>query len=430
MAKYKDLLKKILKKISELFRMIKSMINLLSPGKKRLIRKYLVSAAYTVVASALVISVIAGAYAEQLLNKINYGDIEAIADRDIELVKELDKSEEINFDIADYSQIDNSNNDSAKESNPKPAKKQTIKQIIETNELKPNESFSKDIQQQANNEIKENITSDGAWRSDDVFNLLIIGYDAGMTDGTSATANQFIRADAIIIMSVNQKNKTVKMVSISRATYVYIPNHGYKRINAAHAYGGANLLVETIELNYKVKIDKYISCDFEGFKAIVDILGGVTIDMSKIEADFAFDDETLPEGKYTMNGTQALRYVRLRKTDSDRTRTFRQRKILKEIMGQAEKMDITEKLAFMDAVLPYVTTNFNRSELVNKAFDLETYLSWNMKMYIIPPKALQLQMRDGYEVIIPDWDETTEYIHSLLYDGVEVQVITLSSYDL
>ena len=143
--------------------------------------------------------------------------------------------------------------------------------------------------------------------------------------------------------------------------------------------------------------------------------------MTKKEASFVFNTDSLSGGKYLMNGSQALRYVRLRKTDSDRTRTGRQRKVLKAIMNKAKTMNTSEKMNFLDTVLPYVTTNLNKTEIVKKISELDTYLSLPLEQYIVPQKATQYEMRDGLEVIIVDWEETTKYIHSVIYDGTEAK---------
>ena len=110
-----------------------------------------------------------------------------------------------------------------------------------------------------------------------------------------------------------------------------------------------------------------------------------------------------------------------RSTDSDRTRTGRQRKVLKAIMNKAKTMNTSEKMNFLDTVLPYITTNLNKTEIVKKISELDTYLSWPLEQYIVPQKATQYEMRDGLEVIIVDWEETTKYIHSVIYDGTEAK---------
>ncbi|MGN1478147.1 MAG: LCP family protein [Acutalibacteraceae bacterium] len=387
------------------------------------------------------------------LSKINYGDIEAVAEADAELERQLDSEEEIDFDIVDYSEIgsvettttqanksikNTSKKGTSSKSNSSNNRNTTTRRynstqstnltgtqlkIIEKKEDLSNSSIGKEIQKQANEDIAENISDDVLWYSEDVYNILIAGYDAGATDGATENTPKFYRSDAMIIASINKVKKSIRLISLSRATYAAIPGHGNKRLNTAHAYGGASLLVETIEMNYKVRIDRYVTANFEGFKSIIDTLGGITLELTKEEADFAFDDDTLPAGKYTMNGKQALRYVRLRKTDSDRVRTGRQRKVLNEILTRAKNMNTSQQLAFMDAVLPYITTNFSKSELVSKLSEFNTYASWPVSQYIVPKKANQYEMRDGLEVIIVDWAETTKYIHSIMYDGVKAKTV-------
>lgn len=366
----------------------------------------------------LICALIVGIVANHYLNKLNYGDVEGVVS------DTLDEEEEIDFDIAGLEEI----TEAMQEANDNEYKKiekspNNVKSsgVISKSDDYSNLSTGKEIQAKANADIKENIeNSDGIWYSDSVYNLLIVGYDAGDAEAVMFEGATLPRSDAIILVSINSVKKTVKMVSLSRATYVAIPDHGNKRLNTAHAYGGASTLVETIELNYKIKIDRYVTANFEGFKAIVDVLGGVSVDMSEVEANFAFNGSDKSAGTYLMNGKQALRYVRLRKTDSDRTRTGRQRKVLKAIANQAKNMSLNQELGIMNEVLPYVTTNLTKTEIIGKLNNLQTYLSWTMTQDIIPHTATKLTMKDGKEVLILDWDETTEYIHSILYSGVKI----------
>lgn len=218
------------------------------------------------------------------LSKINYGDIEAVAEADADLERQLDAEEDIDFDIVDYSEIgsDETTTTQANKSTNKNSKKGTSSKsnnsnnrntttrrynstqsttisgtqlkVIEKKEDLSNSSIGKEIQKQANQDIAENISDDVLWYSEDVYNILIAGYDAGATDGATADTPKFYRSDAMIIASINKVKKSIRLISLSRATYAAIPGHGNKRLNTAHAYGGASLLVETIEMNYKVRI--------------------------------------------------------------------------------------------------------------------------------------------------------------------------------
>ena len=284
------------------------------------------------------------------------------------------------------------------------------------------------IQNEADKDIQQNTSSTNntgdVWQSADVYNLLMVGYDAGNKEVTSFEGMKYSRADCIIIVSINKKQKTIKLVSLSRATYVAIQGHGNKRINAAYEYGGPKLLIHTVENNYKIKINNFVAIDFAGFEALVDVLGGVKIWMTGMEADFAFNSSGHKDGDYKLNGHQALRYVRLRKTDSDRLRTGRQRRVLKAMFKDFKTKSLAEDLEFLEAALPYVTTDMTKAELISKITEAQAYLTYNLTDDIIPHNAVKLSLRDGKEVLILDWKETTDYAHKILYSGVSVTKTT------
>lgn len=278
------------------------------------------------------------------------------------------------------------------------------------------------IQQEADKDIEQNLKNDNSiWYSPDVYNVLLIGYDAGEQEVVMFEGMQYPRSDSIIIASINKKQKTIKLVSLSRATYVAIKDHGNKRLNTAHAFGGSKTLIETIESNYKIRIDNYVSVDFKGFSSIIDAMDGVDVDMSAVEANFAFNREDLKAGHYTLNGKQALKFVRLRQTDSDRQRTGRQRKVLKSIFDKFKTQTLAQEIEFMETVLPYVTTDMSKGLLIRRLSEAQSYLEFKMTEDIIPHNAIKLTLKEGKEVIILDWDETTGYIHKLLYSGVDVR---------
>ena len=409
-------------KISKIIDRIKNTKNDIAalPQKKK--EKIIISVCVSILSVFMAVVIIVSAVFNHYLNKVNYGDIKQVATANSELMSQLDEEEQLDFDIVGSKPISASKDSSDDNLNEDEAEDYSDYEIIvENGESIEISNIGKEVKKKDDESIEKNISDNELWYSDDVYNLLIAGYDAGNVDNADADTPKFYRSDAIIIASINKAKKTVKLISLSRATYAAIPGHGNKRLNTAHAYGGASLLVETIEQNYKVKIDRYVTANFEGFEKIIDSLDGVSVDMTKKEASFVFNTDSLSGGKYLMNGSQALRYVRLRKTDSDRTRTGRQRKVLKAIMNKAKTMNTSEKMNFLDTVLPYVTTNLNKTDIVKKISELDTYLSWPLEQYIVPQKATQYEMRDGLEVIIVDWEETTKYIHSVIYDGTEAK---------
>ena len=283
-------------------------------------------------------------------------------------------------------------------------------------ELDKEESLVFDEQIDADADIHANLDDNILWYDDRIYNVLLVGVDYGDEEKVMFEGAYLPRSDSMILLSINTIDNVINMVSLSRAVYVAIPGHGNKRLNTAHAYGGAATLVETIEQNYKIRIDKYVTVDLSGFEQIIDILGGVEIEMTAQEASYIIGK--YQSGTYTLDGESAAAYARLRKIDSDRKRTGRQRAVLNAIAKKLTNASVATLFDLLDDVLPLVTTSFSKTELVSQVTNAPKYLSMQIKEDIIPHNATSLTMRDGKEVLILDWAETKSYIHDLLYPGI------------
>lgn len=264
----------------------------------------------------------------------------------------------------------------------------------------------------ADESIKKNLSDDVLWSDKNVINVLLIGND-------TKKPNYYSRSDAMILVSLNKSTKEIKMVSLLRAAYVNIPGHKNARLNQAHLLGGPELLIDTIEQNYKVKIDNYISVNFTAFREIIDVFGGIDINLSQDELTYMHKYGYLTEdhgpGKYHLNGKQALEYIRTRKIDSDRNRTQRQRTVLNILLEKVKGASLSQMLDLLDAVFPLVTTDLTKSEIISHAVNSIGYLGWPMTQDTIPHSYPSLVEVDGTEVLLLDWDETKAYIHKLLY---------------
>jgi len=272
----------------------------------------------------------------------------------------------------------------------------------------------------ADTEVDKNINDNRLWYDDDILNILLIGCDYG------SSKQYYPRSDAVIIASINKIQQVINIVSLSRATYVAIPGYGHARLNAAYAYGGPDLLVKTIEQNYKVRIDKYVSINFEGFSKAVDALGGINIYLTADEVTYL--KSLLPEkgidlssgaGNYNLDGQTALAYARIRKIDSDKMRTQRQRNIIKQIINKAKSSSVSQATKLLNEFLPLVSTNFSKYELLSNAAGGLKYARWPVSQSIIPHKGTHLVTVNGYEVLIFDWDVVKSDIHEQLYPGIE-----------
>ena len=171
--------------------------------------------------------------------------------------------------------------------------------------------------------------------------FLLVGSDsrAGLTKderkklGTGSSAGQ--RTDTIMVMSIPPSGKPA-LVSIPRDSYVAIPEHGSNKINAAYAFGGPKLLVQTVEQQTGLRIDAYLEIGFGGFVNVIDSVGGIEMCLPKAikDRDSHID---LPEGCQTLDGTNALGYVRMRQADvrGDLGRVERQRAMLAAVAKKA-----------------------------------------------------------------------------------------------
>lgn len=161
-------------------------------------------------------------------------------------------------------------------------------------------------------------------------NVLLAGYDSSI--------NGPPRADTIIIASINLNTNKIGLLFIPRDTRVKIDGHGYSRINAAHAYGGIELLNETVEDFLNIKLDYYLETNFDGFAEIIDLIGGIDI---YIEEPLHYVDRAgglyidLPAGNVHLDGEKALEYVRYRGSRGDIGRVSRQQKFIQAVMEKA-----------------------------------------------------------------------------------------------
>lgn len=266
--------------------------------------------------------------------------------------------------------------------------------------------------------IEQNAHNNEIWYSDDVTNILLMGIDGG------SKAFPYGRSDAMIVVSINKKTKSIKLVSFSRTAYVAIDGYANTRLNHAHGYGGPQLAIKTIEDNYKIRIDNYISTTFSAFQELIDAVGGVNITLTSAEAKELKNKlvnqgyEYKGKGAYKLNGVMALEYVRLRKIDSDRERTQRQRNVLTALADQAKNMNIFELNVLLNKVLPFITTDLSKMEIVSQLVNVPTYLSGKFDQHVLPHKSSALTLIDNYEVVLVKWEDEVAYAHKLFYDGV------------
>ena len=208
--------------------------------------------------------------------------------------------------------------------------------------------------------------NDQKMSSKNVVNVLLIGADSRQGTNTGNT-------DVMMLVSLNKKTKQIKLVSFMRDSYLYIEgkNNAYcSKLNAAFSMGGPETLLNTIENNYKIEIDDFVMVNFESFKAIIEAMGGITVDVQKYEANYANNRYKLsmPYGDdVTLNGEEALAFCRIRGCDADGdvSRTRRQRQVINAMINRVTKASVSDLNKYLNVLLPYIYTGFSKSEVLS-----------------------------------------------------------------
>ncbi|QQE73402.1 LCP family protein [Brevibacillus composti] len=198
------------------------------------------------------------------------------------------------------------------------------------------------------------------------FSLLVLGIDS--RDGERA------RSDTIMLAAVHPEKQRVYLLSIPRDTYMEIPGYGHDKLNHAMAYGGPKLVKESLEGFLDVRIDRYLTIDFDGFRKVVDALGGVPIDVKKKMKYTDTSDDTyidLSPGLQTLSGDQALDYARYRKSDtgredSDYERIKRQQELVQALAEKGTSAEAFAKaFTLMEILGDHVRTDLTEREIAS-----------------------------------------------------------------
>lgn len=238
-----------------------------------------------------------------------------------------------------------------------------------------------------------------------VLNVMLFGEE-------NMGGSKYGRSDTMIMMSIDNINKKLKLTSFQRDTYVYIPGYGYNKLNASYNYGGAKLSIKTIETNFGIKIDRYAVVDFDSFKKIIDTLGGIDLELTEDEIAY-INYQMYKNGQTTewslikdepgmvhLTGQQALWYARNRGLDKnedgneigldgdDWDRTSRQRKLVEKLFSDFKNADLAQIISIVGSVGPLVTTNLKKDEITRLVSHSLKYLQYETVQFNIPSEGM------------------------------------------
>ena len=180
-------------------------------------------------------------------------------------------------------------------------------------------------------------------------------------------------SDSIMIIRVNHDAGTVKVASVYRDCMVYIPGKGYEKITHAHAYKGPELALSTVNENFDLHAENYVTVNFNTMIELVDSIGGIEIELTDAEAAAMNSERITGAGTYLLNGKEALTFSRIRKIDTDFKRTERQREVLFKIFEKAKPMSYRDKLKLAEEILDNVNTSYTDDEILVLLYSLSKY---------------------------------------------------------
>lgn len=269
--------------------------------------------------------------------------------------------------------------------------------------------------------------TDSETDTDNIKSILLIGQDRREEQSRQ-------RSDSMILATLDKDQGTISLTSFMRDLYVSIPGYSSTRINAAYAYGGMELLDETLEENFGIKIDGNVEVDFEVFKVLVDKVGGIDLELTQAEADYICGrdqsvlypqplrtDWNLQAGVNHLDGEQALIHARNRSIgNSDYRRTERQQEVLKAAFAKVKDLGILDMGGLVKDVLPLVTTDLSLWDMTGYALDVIGMSVDDISSYRIPEDGSYTpQTINGMQVLVPDLAQNREYLQQVLYHAGE-----------
>ena len=237
-------------------------------------------------------------------------------------------------------------------------------------------------------------------QGDHIINILLIGQDRRPGEGRT-------RSDSMILCTIDTQKKTLVMTSFLRDLYVDIPDWNGRtyqdnRLNACYAFGGMGMLDLALEKNFGIQVDHNLEVDFSGFAEIINIFGGVTVNLTKAEANYMGGG--LKEGPNFLNPEQALVYSRIRYLDSDFGRTNRQRNVLTALFESIKNMNADQLNQLINKILPMMTTDMTNADITGYMVKLLPILpELEISTQYIPASgAYKSCYVRGMAVLVPD----------------------------
>ena len=269
--------------------------------------------------------------------------------------------------------------------------------------------------------------------------IALFGVDNRDKKADSTALSKSSRTDTIMICSINEDTKEIKLASVYRDTYLNVGNDTYNKCNSAYAMGGYEQAINMLNMNLDLNITSFITVGFQGVISAVDAVGGVDINVTDAEIPhlnnyqasiYATEEDphklitdytpvTQP-GMQTLNGQQALAYCRIRYIGNDFQRTERQRAVLQQILLKAQKLNPTQLNSLTTEVFPLVATNLHFEDIVARVSAIGDYKIVDTTGFPFDDGLTTGMIGSKGSCVVPiDLESNVIELHKFLYPEVE-----------
>lgn len=265
--------------------------------------------------------------------------------------------------------------------------------------------------------------------SSDIINIALFGVDS-----RHEKIGDVSHSDSTMILSIDKIHNKIKLSSILRDSYVDVKGKGKTKINEAYAYGGAALSVKTLNQNFNLNIEDYITVDFAGLTEIIDSLGGIEINIKENEISqinkYGKEIAQIMKSAYKpiqkkgiqlLNGHQATAYARIRKVgNGDFDRVERQKTVLIKLAKKIQDKGVTSYPAIMSSLIPYVETSATNTEILNIGTDCLLNNITDIDWYRFPLDGYcDALVKNNEWYLWIDKEKTTEHLHKFIYEDIK-----------
>lgn len=264
----------------------------------------------------------------------------------------------------------------------------------------------------------QGIPSGEIYKDKNVINVLLLG-----TDERTKDFSDNARSDSMMLLSINTKDHTAKLVSLERGMGVPILEGPYKGqydwLTHCFRYGGADLVMKEVRECFRVDVDHFVRVNFFSVESIVDLLGGIDIELTAAEAKYlnGMPGRNFSAGVSHLDGEAALSYARCRSIDSDWQRVKRQQTVIQACADKLKGSSVSTLNELLNQILPMVQTNFTQGEITKLMLEAPEFLGVEFERMTLPAEGTYGGMTGmgGRSMFAPDFAENAKILREFLY---------------